>query len=71
MQPLCLGGLVTYFVPGQTHIPKSDAYLFASGIVFSSAVTILIFHPFFLYIFEMAAKVRLGCSGLIYRKVNL
>lgn len=69
LQPLCLGGLVSYFAPGQTHISKNDAYLYAGGIVFASGASILTFHPFILYLFEMGAKVRIGCSGLIYRKV--
>lgn len=71
LQPLCLGGLVSYFAPGQTHISKNDAYLYAGGIVFASGASILTFHPFILYLFEMGAKVRIGCSGLIYRKVRL
>lgn len=69
LQPLCLGGLVSYFAPGQTHISKSEAYWYAGGIVFSSAVSVITFHPFILFIFEMGAKIRLGCSGLVYRKV--
>lgn len=26
------------------------------------------FHPFILWVFEVGASMRLGCSGLIYRK---
>lgn len=70
IQPLCLGGLVAYFAADQTHISKTDAYWYAGGIVISSAVSVTTFHPFFLYIFETGTKVRLGCSGLVYRKVN-
>ncbi|KAJ6637208.1 putative multidrug resistance-associated protein lethal [Pseudolycoriella hygida] len=68
MQPLCLGGLVSYFASDQTHISKSDAYWYAGGIVFSSAVSVLNFHPYVLYVFETGAKIRLGCIGLMYRK---
>lgn len=78
IQPLCLGGLVSYFAPGQTHLSQNDmyvsttmAYVYAGGIVFSSGISMLTFHPYILYMFEMGAKVRLGCSGLVYRKVNL
>lgn len=71
IQPLCLGGLVSYFVPGQTVITKDWAYLYASGIIFSSAVSVFTFHPFILYILQMATKMRLGCSGLVYKKVNI
>ncbi|XP_037030671.1 probable multidrug resistance-associated protein lethal(2)03659 [Bradysia coprophila] len=68
VQPLCLGGLVAYFAADQTHISKTDAYWYAGGIVFSSAVSVITFHPFILYIFETGARIRLGCSSLVYRK---
>lgn len=68
MQPLCLGGLVAYFVPNQTEISSNDAYVYASGIVFTTAFMVITFHPFILYIFKIACKLRLGCGGLIYRK---
>ncbi|KAG4067325.1 hypothetical protein HA402_000316 [Bradysia odoriphaga] len=65
---LCLGGLVAYFAADQKHISKTDAYWYAGGIVFSSAVSVITFHPFTLYIFETGARIRLGCSSLVYRK---
>lgn len=68
MQPLCLGGLVSYFVPGQTEFTKNDAYWYASGIVISSFLMVASFHPFILWVFRIAAKYRLGCTGLIYQK---
>lgn len=70
LQPICLGGLVSYFAPGQTHLTKNDAYLYAGGIILSSAVSVLTFHPFILYIFEIGMQARLGCTGLLYRKVR-
>lgn len=68
VQPLCLGGLVAYFVPNQTQISSDDAYMYASGIVLTTAFMIVTFHPFILYILKTACKLRLGCGGLIYRK---
>ena len=65
---MCLGGLVSYFVPNQTDITKQDAYWYALGIVFSSAYGIVTFHPFILFVFNTSAKLRLGCTGLVYRK---
>lgn len=61
---------MAYFAAGQTHISKTDAYWYAGGIVFSSAVSVITFHPFILYIFETGARIRLGCSNLVYRKVH-
>lgn len=68
-QPLCLGGLVSYFVPGQTEYTQTDAYLFCAGIVLSSATTVLTFHPFMMFLCECSGIWRLGCSGLMYGKV--
>lgn len=59
---------MSFFVPGQTVISKNDAYWYAFGIVMSSALMIVSFHPFILWVFQIAAKYRLGCSGLIYKK---
>lgn len=68
LQPLCLGGLVSYFTLNQTDISSDDAYAYATGIVLSTVFTVVCFHPFIFNIFEMACEFRLGCSGLIYRK---
>lgn len=68
VQPLCLGGLVAFFAPNQTQISITDAYWYAFGISFSTAIMVLTFHPFILYVFTMSAKYRIGCSGLIYKK---
>lgn len=59
---------MSYFAPGQTELTKEDAYLYALGIIVSSAVTIFTFHPLILYIFEIGTSMRIGCSGLIYEK---
>lgn len=68
VQPLALGGLVSYFAPGQTAYTKQDAYLYAFGIIGSSAFAVFAFHTFVLWIFETGAQMRVGCMGLMYRK---
>lgn len=60
---------MSYFAPGQTELTKEDAYWYAAGIIVSSAVTVFTFHPLILYIFEIGTSMRIGCSGLIYKKV--
>lgn len=45
-----------------------DAYWYAAGIVLSTAFVTATFHPFLLFIFKTACKVRVSCSGLIYQK---
>lgn len=59
---------MSYFAPNQTEITIKDAYWYAFGIAFSSAIMVLTFHPFILYVLTVAAKYRVACSGLIYKK---
>lgn len=68
LQPIALGGLVAYFAPGQTAHTKQDAYLYAFGIIGTSAFAVFAFHTFVLWIYETGAQVRVGCMGLMYRK---
>ncbi|KAG4077638.1 hypothetical protein HA402_009029 [Bradysia odoriphaga] len=69
IQPICLGGLVTYFAQNNpTDMTLYVAYMYASGIVLSTAVLIVSYHPFNLYMLKTSCKVRLSCSGLIYEK---
>lgn len=68
-QPLFLGALLSYFV--EPEMPKSEAYLYASGIVFCSLVPVLTFSPYVYYVFEMSMKLRTGSSRLIYDKVRV
>lgn len=69
MQPICLGGLVSYFAQTETtDITLSDAYWYASGIVLITAYMLATFHPFIFYIYAMACKMRVACSGLVYQK---
>ncbi|XP_018785664.1 PREDICTED: probable multidrug resistance-associated protein lethal(2)03659 [Bactrocera latifrons] len=68
IQPLLLGGLVAYFVEGQTTTTELDAYKLAAGIVLCSVIPVFSFHPFIFYIFQVGTKIRIGLSGLIYRK---
>lgn len=59
IQPICLGGLVG-FVAGNEGITRTEAYWHATGIVLSTAFMIITFHPFILFIFKTACKVRVG-----------
>ncbi|XP_037927303.1 probable multidrug resistance-associated protein lethal(2)03659 [Teleopsis dalmanni] len=68
LQPIFLGLFVSYFSEGQTDISKQNAYLYATGIVLCSLINTLCFHPFMFYLFEIGTRVRLACSGLVYRK---
>lgn len=67
-QPLFLGALLTYFIDPE--VKKDMAYIYATGIVVCSLIPVLTFHPFIYYIMEHGMKIRIGCSRLIYDKVN-
>lgn len=69
IQPLCLGGLVSYFVPGQTELTRTDAFYYAAGIITASILTVCTYHPYILYALETGSRLRIGSSGLIYQKV--
>lgn len=66
-QPLLLGGLLSYFTGNSGN--QSDAYLFASGIVFCSLISAVTYHPYALFLFETAMKLNTGCCGMLYKKV--
>lgn len=68
-QPQCLGGLLSYFSPGQTTITKNYAYLYAMGIILCALIPVMIFQPFILFIFQIGMKIRIACCSLLYRKV--
>ncbi|XP_049530637.1 ATP-binding cassette subfamily C member 4 [Anopheles darlingi] len=68
-QPLLLGELVSYFTPKQTEISERDAYLYAAGVIACSLLSVISFHPFIFYIFQLGMKFRVGASCLIYNKV--
>ncbi|XP_055678762.1 ATP-binding cassette sub-family C member 4-like [Lutzomyia longipalpis] len=69
VQPLCMGGLVTYFSPEQEGISRNDAYLYAAGIILSSLIPVLMFHAYILYLDQVGMKMRLGSTALIYKKI--
>ncbi|XP_055848005.1 probable multidrug resistance-associated protein lethal(2)03659 [Episyrphus balteatus] len=68
LQPLFLGGLISHFSETKPDVSEKQAYFYATGIVLCSLTTTLAFHPFMFYIFEVGVKIRLACSGLVYRK---
>lgn len=69
LTPLFLGVFVSYFTPGQTTVSQDMAYFSAVGLLLSSLVPIIAFHPFIFFIFRVGTRIRLGLSGLIYRKL--
>ena len=69
MQAVFLGRLILFYMPANnTHITKSDAYLYAIGIIFCTLAKIIIFHPFILKSQLTGLKAKIACCSLIYRK---
>lgn len=69
VQPICLGGLLSYFSPiKEFKVTLNEAYWYATGIVLSNAFTLIAYHPFDMWKVKMAGLLRTSCSGLVYRK---
>ncbi|KAH0554301.1 probable multidrug resistance-associated protein lethal(2)03659 [Cotesia glomerata] len=66
LQPLALAQLLRFFTTSD--ISKTEAYLYASGVIFCSAANVFVLHPSLLAIFHMGMKLRVACCSLIYRK---
>lgn len=63
--------LLYYWTPNQCAIQKSEAYLYAGGIIFCSGVTVMVLHPYMMAVMHVGMKIRIACCSLIYRKVSV
>lgn len=43
--------------------------MYSAGIVASSALIVVTFHPFYFWLFERSGIIRIGCMGMMYGKV--
>ncbi|CAH1235672.1 unnamed protein product [Diabrotica balteata] len=68
-EPNAVGNLVSYFQPGQTKLSKSDAYLNAAIILFSTFLQKIYFFNYDLFLFIMGIQVRTALCSLLFRKV--
>lgn len=68
LQPLALGQLIAYYIPGQTELTKQEAYLYAGGVVLCSALNVFLVHPYMMGVLHLGMKMRVACCSLIYRK---
>lgn len=69
IRPICLGRLLTYFVPGQTDVSKEEAYYYALGIVLCSLFNSILFRSYNFYAFLKSMEFKLGLSALVYKKI--
>lgn len=67
---LCLGGLVDYFSQEEPEMTTTVGLMYAFGLLLSLAVSAISCHPYLLFVENIASYVKIGLSGLIYRKVS-
>ncbi|KAM7356664.1 uncharacterized protein ACRADG_002316 [Cochliomyia hominivorax] len=68
LQPLFLGGLVSFFAAGQTTVSEKEAFFYAAGIVSCSLLLVGSLQPYLFYAFKTSTRIRVAISGLIYQK---
>ncbi|KAG8042341.1 hypothetical protein G9C98_004975 [Cotesia typhae] len=66
LQPIALARLLRFFTTSE--VTKSEAFLYAGGVILCSAINILVAHPYMMAILHMGMKLRVACCSLIYRK---
>ncbi|KAM3955592.1 putative multidrug resistance-associated protein lethal(2)03659 [Aphomia sociella] len=67
--PICLEGLIHYFSPTHAGVTDTEAYFYAAAVVGLMAFNAALVHPTLLWLLELALKIRVACSSLIYRKL--
>lgn len=58
-----------FHAPNQSRITRSEAFFFAGGVVFCSALSVLVTHPLLMGCMHIGMKVRVATCSAIYRKV--
>lgn len=76
VQPQFIGSFVDRLSANTTSTSDDDAhgmrvgYIYGVSIIACSVLSILINHPFNLYIVKLGMEIRLVCCSMIYRKVS-
>lgn len=69
LQPLCISELLAYF-KADSKVDVTYAYFSAFSLVFSTLISVFMYHATQLEILHCGMKMRVSCCSLIYRKVN-
>ena len=67
--PIFLGQLIRYFVE-DSPISTGDAYLYATGLILCSLMSSMFNAPFTFMSQVYGMRIRVACTGLVYRKVS-
>lgn len=59
---------MAFFKLDQTNITLKEAYIYGGVLVLSLTIKEVYMHNCFLYLFQLAIKVRVGLCSLVYRK---
>ena len=65
-QPLFISMVILYFNGG---IKRTEALIYAAVISVCVVIAGILHHPYFFNSWRIGMKIRIACSGLIYRKV--
>ncbi|KAK3751067.1 hypothetical protein RRG08_044643 [Elysia crispata] len=66
-QPLLLVKLLDYFTPDST-TSKTEAWLYATGVVLCSVTLAIAHHPYFFGTARIGMRIRVGLCSLMYKK---
>ncbi|KAK4880166.1 hypothetical protein RN001_008312 [Aquatica leii] len=69
-QSLVLGWLITYYNHNykEEAITKTQAYLYALGIILLTLLNVALLHPFMVNVMLTGLKMKIACCSLLYRK---
>ena len=67
LKPTAIGRLVSYFSKNSEAITKSDAYFYAGMVITIYFVEIFLDHGYNLYVMQLAQKMKIAVSSLVYR----
>lgn len=68
-QPHFLGGLVTYFSPGNHNQTIEDAYFYAGGLIGCAFVSVVTMHTLIFALLQLGMCIRQTCCAMIYKKL--
>lgn len=68
IQPLLIGGLISYFRRDST-VSMRIALYYATGISLATMGVALVHHPYFFIVQRIGMQMRIACCSLIYKKV--
>lgn len=71
-QPILIGKLLAYFSREKSNTTElKQAYIYASGLLLTMLVNILLFHNTQLELTHCGMKMRVACCSVIFKKVTL